>query len=97
MSRKGKRKAKKVTLLEFIGNEEAPNLSPQSQYSRGGRRDEMVLPQGPRASRAVDVDLSRLPDKPPFSLLISNLSYDSEENNLRVHLGEWMIGMFARC
>lgn len=97
MSRKGKRKVKKVTLLEFIGSEEAPNLSSQSHFSRGARRDEVMLPQGPRASRAVDVDLSRLPDKGPFSLLISNLSYDSDEDNLKIHLGECIIGIFARC
>ncbi|KAI6656683.1 hypothetical protein LOD99_15989 [Oopsacas minuta] len=86
MSRRGKKKAKPVPLSTFIGNDESPQTAPQSHY-RGRRDGEVVLPQGPRASRAVDVDLSRLPTDPPFNILISNLSYDSEENSLRAHLG----------
>ena len=86
-----KKKAKTLTLSEFMGSgdtDASPLSTPQGQFSKARRDGDIILPQGPRASGRVEVDLSRLAPDPPYHLLISNMSYDADEPRLREHLGQ---------
>ena len=44
--------------------------------------DLSALPTAPRAARGPDVDMSLVPDKPPFTAFIGNLPYDVEESDI---------------
>ncbi|XP_066300821.1 eukaryotic translation initiation factor 4B-like isoform X3 [Branchiostoma lanceolatum] len=41
--------------------------------------DRAKLPTAPRSARMADFDASRIPDKPPFTAFLGNLSYDVDE------------------
>ena len=41
------------------------------------------LPTAPRSVRETDIDLSRLPKQPPYTLFLGNLSYEVDEDSLK--------------
>ncbi|XP_078660627.1 eukaryotic translation initiation factor 4B-like isoform X6 [Branchiostoma floridae x Branchiostoma belcheri] len=41
--------------------------------------DRAQLPTAPRSARMADFDASRIPDKPPYTAFLGNLSYDVDE------------------
>lgn len=47
-----------------------------------GRKEKVVLPTAPRATRSPDFDDEKVPKVPPFLAYISNLSYDVEESDI---------------
>jgi len=47
-----------------------------------GRKEKVILPTAPRATRSPDFDDEKVPKVPPFSAYISNLSYDVEESDI---------------
>ena len=47
-----------------------------------GRKEKVVLPTAPRATRSPDFDDEKVPKVPPFLAYISNLSYDVEETDI---------------
>jgi translation initiation factor 4B len=47
-----------------------------------GRKEKVVLPTAPRATRSPDIDDEKVPKVPPFLAYISNLSYDVEESDI---------------
>lgn len=60
----------------------------------GKKIDITALPTAPRSVRGANVDLARVPTKPPFKAFLGNLSYDVSVNdiekffkNLKVCLG----------
>ena len=44
--------------------------------------DRSVLPSGPRASSALEVDRSRLPTSPPYTVYLGNLSFECTEDDI---------------
>merc|ERR1719418_541304 len=48
---------------------------PDNRYSRGGA-EKVILPTAPRASLGSAIDSDRIPNHPPFTAYIANLSYD---------------------
>jgi hypothetical protein len=47
-----------------------------------GRKEKVILPTAPRATRSPDFDDEKVPKVPPFLAYISNLSYDVEESDI---------------
>ena len=44
-----------------------------------------ALPSAPRAATAPNIDMSRLPKTPPFTVFIGNLSYEASEDDIQNH------------
>lgn len=44
--------------------------------------DRSKLPSAPRASTAAEIDMSRLPSKPPYTVYLGNLSYECSEDDI---------------
>ena len=44
--------------------------------------DRATLPTAPRAARGPDVDTSKIPDEPPFTAFLGNLSYDVDKEDI---------------
>ncbi|XP_078392767.1 eukaryotic translation initiation factor 4Ba isoform X2 [Cetorhinus maximus] len=42
-----------------------------------------LLPTAPRAARAPDVDMNRIPKQPPYTAFLGNLPYDVSEDSIR--------------
>ncbi|XP_038642412.1 eukaryotic translation initiation factor 4Ba isoform X7 [Scyliorhinus canicula] len=42
-----------------------------------------LLPTAPRAARAPDVDMNRIPKQPPYTAFLGNLPYDVSEESIR--------------
>ncbi|XP_067931566.1 eukaryotic translation initiation factor 4B-like isoform X2 [Watersipora subatra] len=96
--KKGKRqKGKTLQLNAFLG-EGAPNpidgkkvvtLKASSwadevednEDSYPIQTEQVALPQAPRAARQ-EIDISQLPDSPPYTTYVGNLSYDADEESL---------------
>lgn len=71
---KGKRtKGTKVALGDFIGE------SSGNTVNVGGKTVEM--PSAPRAS-TLEIDVSQLPSRPPYTAIVANLAYDVTEDDL---------------
>ena len=49
---------------------------------RGGGMEKVVLPTAPRASLGPNIDEDRIPNSPPFTAYIANLSYDINPEDL---------------
>ena len=45
--------------------------------------DRSVLPSAPRASQALQIDRSRLPRSPPYTVYLGNLSYECSEEDIK--------------
>ena len=45
--------------------------------------DRSVLPSAPRASQALQIDRSRLPKSPPYTVYLGNLSYECSEEDIK--------------
>lgn len=52
------------------------------------------LPTGPRASRTIEVDVSKLPDEPPFTAFVGNLPYEADEMMLKEFFKELKVNLF---
>jgi translation initiation factor 4B len=52
-----------------------------------GRKEKVILPTAPRATRSPDIDDEKVPKAPPFLAYISNLSYDVEESDISNFFG----------
>lgn len=55
------------------------------------------LPSAPRAATAPNIDLSRLPDKPPFTVFIGNLSYEASEEDVIKHFEKHHLIVMEFC
>lgn len=53
-----------------------------AEYFDVGRKEKVILPTAPRATRSPDIDDEKVPKVPPFLAYISNLSYDVEESDI---------------
>ncbi|CAG0886219.1 unnamed protein product [Darwinula stevensoni] len=91
-------KGKTVALTEFLAdNNEDPGDGravvhvPKKSYSWADEVDDddvlnterVVLPTAPKASRGPDVDPDRIPSEPPFTVRVSNLSYDLDLEDIQ--------------
>lgn len=47
-----------------------------------GRKEKVVLPTAPRATRSPDFDDEKVPYHEPYLAYLSNLSYDVVENDI---------------
>lgn len=55
----------------------------QSNYEpRQANFDKSVLPSAPRRAIAAEIDMSRLPNKPPYTIYLGNLSYECSEDDI---------------
>lgn len=43
-----------------------------------------TLPSAPRAATVPNIDPSRLPKSPPFTVFLGNLSYEANEDDIRI-------------
>lgn len=59
----------------------ADQMDEEDEYSSKAPAQKIALPTAPRSAREA-VDLSRLPDRPPFTAHVGNLSYDVDESVL---------------
>lgn len=57
-----------------------PNES--HQESERSKFDRSKLPSAPRASTAAEIDMSRLPSRPPYTVYLGNLSYECSESDI---------------
>ncbi len=55
---------------------------PDVQPAERPNFDRSKLPSAPRASTAADIDMSRLPPKPPYTIYLGNLSYECSEEDI---------------
>ena len=53
-----------------------PNEDRRSNFDRS------KLPSAPRASTAAEIDMRRLPSKPPYTVYLGNLSYECSEADI---------------
>jgi len=60
----------------------ADDVENEDEYFDMGRKEKVILPTAPRATRSPDFDDEKVPKVPPFLAYISNLSYDVEENDI---------------
>ena len=44
--------------------------------------DRAALPTAPRAARGPDVDISKIPDGPPYTAFLGNLPYDVDKDDI---------------
>ena len=44
--------------------------------------DRSILPTAPRAARGPDVDMNKIPSKPPYTAFLGNLPYDISEEDI---------------
>ena len=44
--------------------------------------DRSKLPTAPKAARGPDVDVDRIPDRPPYTAFVGNLAYDVSEEKI---------------
>ena len=44
----------------------------------------LQLPTAPRAARGVDIDMDRVPTRPPFTAYVGNLPFDMEDEELEL-------------
>lgn len=56
-----------------------PTERPQERRSNFDRH---TLPSAPRASIAAEIDMSRLPNRPPYTVYLGNLSYECSEMDI---------------
>ena len=49
--------------------------------------DRAALPTAPRASRGPDIDTSKVPDGPPYTAFLGNLSYDVDKEDILEFFG----------
>lgn len=46
--------------------------------------DLSILPSAPRAAVAAEIDMRRLPSKPPYTVYLGNLSYECSEEDIHM-------------
>lgn len=46
------------------------------------KEEKVVLPTAPKAARGPDVDLSKVPNSPPYTAFLGNLPYDVSEDDI---------------
>ncbi len=44
--------------------------------------DRSILPSGPKASSSLNIDKSRLPSSPPYTVYLGNLSFECSEDDI---------------
>lgn len=49
--------------------------------------DRAALPTAPRAARGPDIDTTKIPDGPPFTAFLGNLSYDVDKDDILEFFG----------
>ncbi|PSN46106.1 Eukaryotic translation initiation factor 4B [Blattella germanica] len=59
----------------------ADDVENEEEYDTG-RKEKVILPTAPRATRSPDVDDEKVPKFPPYQAYISNLAYEVEENDI---------------
>lgn len=70
-----------VTLRFFFLRLEISTKWPEQQQEKKVF-DRSVLPSAPRAATAPKIDPRRLPNKPPYTVYLGNLSYECTENDI---------------
>lgn len=50
-------------------------------------RDRAALPTAPRAARGPDIDSTKIPDGPPYTAFLGNLSYDVDKEDILEFFG----------
>lgn len=51
-------------------------------------RDRALLPTAPRAARGPDIDTTKIPEGPPFTAFLGNLSYDVDKDDILEFFGD---------
>lgn len=55
---------------------------PSEKQERRPNFDRSKLPNAPRASTAAEIDMRRLPSRPPYTVYLGNLSYECSEEDI---------------
>ena len=74
-------------MLSYYRADEVEDYEPETRYRGGGYRDrereeKVILPTAPRASLGSNIDEDRIPNHPPFTAYLANLSYDIDVEDL---------------
>ncbi|XP_023707552.1 eukaryotic translation initiation factor 4B isoform X2 [Cryptotermes secundus] len=60
----------------------ADDVENEDEIFDTGRKEKVILPTAPRATRSPDLDDEKVPKVPPFLAYISNLPYDVEDTDI---------------
>ena len=72
-----------MVLYPFFSPLEITTNWPGEKPSSENVFDRSVLPSAPRASQALQIDRSRLPKSPPYTVYLGNLSYECSEEDIK--------------
>ncbi|XP_064471215.1 eukaryotic translation initiation factor 4B-like isoform X1 [Ornithodoros turicata] len=75
--------SRRLNWADTMENEAIDDPVLTEKYTIDYKKDErIILPTAPKAARGPDVDLARVPNKPPYTVYLGNLPYDITDDDV---------------